>query len=166
MKKEAGLRARLSGLNRKGQGIVEFALAFPAMLLLIMGILEFGRFAVTYIAISSASREAARFGAAVGDYDSTLLPPYENCDGILEAASRMVDAFVDLDQALISIQYDQGPGTAIYSTCPPTAGIAQLGDRVVVRISAIYEPLVPIGLDNIDMVSESKRTIMKQIVVD
>jgi Flp pilus assembly protein TadG len=146
--------------------MVEFALALPAMLLLVLGIIEFGRFTITYIAISSASREAARYGAAVGDYDSDIIPPYEDCTGILDAASRMVDAFVNFEQSTITIQYDKGPGTTIYSTCPPGTDIAQLGDRIVVRITAPYEPLVPIGIEGFDMVSESKRTIMKHIVVD
>ena len=149
-----------------GQGMVEFSFALPVMLMLVFGIIEFGRFSITYIAISSASREAARYGAAVGDYDSIIIPPYEDCPGILDAASRMVEAFVNIDQSTITIKYDKGPGTPIYSTCPPGSGFAQLGDRIIVRIVAPYEPLVPIGIEGFDMVSESKRTIMKHIVVD
>jgi hypothetical protein len=149
-----------------GQGIVEFALALPTMLLLVLGIVEFGRFTITYIAISAASREAARYGAAVGDYDSVIIPPYEDCPGILDAAKRVGDAFLQIDDTNIFIQYDKGPGTTIYSTCPPGEGNVQLGDRIVVRITATYEPLVPIGIERFDLVSESKRTIMKHIVVD
>jgi len=149
-----------------GQGIVEFALALPTLLLLVLAIVEFGRFAITYIAISSASREAARYGAAVGDYDSIIIPPYEDCPGILNAAKRMGDAFLQIEDSNISIQYDKGPGTTVYSTCPPGEANVQLGDRIVVRITATYEPLVPIGIERFDLVSESKRTIMKRIVVD
>lgn len=149
-----------------GQGIVEFALALPVILLLVLGIIEFGRLTITYIAISSASREAARYGAAVGDYDSVTIRPYEDCPGIIDAARRITGAFLEIDDSNISIQYDKGPGTAIYSTCPPGAESVQLGDRIIVQISATYEPLVPIGIDHFNMVSESKRTIMKNIVVD
>ena len=149
-----------------GQGIVEFALALPTLLLLVLAIVEFGRFAITYIAISSASREAARYGAAVGDYDSIIIPPYEDCPGILNAAKRMGDAFLQIEDSNISIQYDKGPGTTVYSICPPGEANVQLGDRIVVRITATYEPLVPIGIERFDLVSESKRTIMKRIVVD
>jgi hypothetical protein len=157
---------RMRNERSNGQGIVEFALALPAMLLLIMGIIEFGRLAISYIAISSASREAARYGAAVGDFDSSILPPYEDCPGIINAAKRIVGGFLQVDDANISIQYDKGPGTAIYATCPPGAETAQLGDRIVVKITATYEPIMPIGIEGFDMFSESKRTIMKHIVVD
>jgi hypothetical protein len=166
VKDQADSKLRWKNARHCGQGIVEFALALPTMLLLILGIIEFGRFTVTYIAISAASREAARYGAAVGDYDSTIIPPYEDCDGILHAATRLVESFVNIDQSTISIQYDKGPGTVVHSTCPPGSDVTKLGDRIVVRITAIYEPLVPIGIENINMVSESKRTIMKHIVVD
>jgi hypothetical protein len=149
-----------------GQGIVEFALALPLILLLVLGIIEFGRLTITYIAISSASREAARYGAAVGDYDSVILRPYEDCPGILDAAKRITDAFLQIDDSNISIQYDKGPGTTIYSTCPPGAESVQLGDRIIVQITVTYETLVPIGIDHFLLVSESKRTIMKNIVVD
>ncbi|HEX2981595.1 MAG TPA: TadE family protein, partial [Anaerolineaceae bacterium] len=53
--------------NPRGQGMVEFALALPIILMVIFGIIEFGRLLLSYSAVFSASREAARYGAAVGD---------------------------------------------------------------------------------------------------
>jgi Flp pilus assembly protein TadG len=44
----------------KGQGLVEFALAAPLIVLLIAGILDFGRGVYTYNTVSQASRAAAR----------------------------------------------------------------------------------------------------------
>jgi Flp pilus assembly protein TadG len=152
--------------RQQGQGIVEFTLALPVVLMLLLGIIEFGRFMIAYIAISSASREAARYGAAVGDYDSTNTRPYEDCTGILDAAKRVADAFLEIDDSNISIQYDKGPGTTSYSSCPPGAESVQLGDRIIVQITITYETLVPIGIDGINVISESRRTIMKNIVVD
>jgi hypothetical protein len=149
-----------------GQGLVEFALALPVTLLFLLAIIEFGRLAISYIAISSASREAARYGAAVGDYDLGIIPPFEDCSGILDAARRMAGSFLQIEESNITIQYDQGPGTAFYSACPPGSGIPRLGDRIVVQISTTYEPLVPIGITAFELTSESKRTIMKHIVVD
>jgi hypothetical protein len=46
--------------SEKGQSLVEFALLLPVLLLLIFGILDFGRILHAYISIDHAGREAAR----------------------------------------------------------------------------------------------------------
>ena len=47
--------------NRKGQGLVEFAVVMPMILTLIMGIVEFGCLMIIYTGATTASREAARY---------------------------------------------------------------------------------------------------------
>ncbi len=149
-----------------GQGIVEFAIALPIVLTLIMGIMEFGRLMITHTAISSASREAARFGAAVGNDDLGILPPYEDCVGIRDAAKRVTKAFIPVEDAAINIQYDKGPGTAFYSDCASLSDTIELGDRIVVSITTTYEPLIPLGFGNFEITSVTKRSITKDVVVD
>lgn len=149
-----------------GQGLVEFAIALPIVLTLIMGIMEFGRLMITHTAISSASREAARFGAAVGNADLGILPPYEDCVGIRDAAKRVTKAVITIEDAAINIQYDKGPGTTIYSNCSPPSDTVVLGDRIVVSITTTYEPLIPLGFGNFEVTSVTKRSIAKEIVVD
>src|SRR5512138_3072188 len=69
------------------QGIVEFALVLPLLLLLILGIFAFGHLFFSYSSVVSASREAARWGAAVGgDGTSTR---YQDCDAIRQQAVRV-----------------------------------------------------------------------------
>jgi Flp pilus assembly protein TadG len=153
------------GREVHGQGVLEFALALPVMLLLILGIIEFGRMMITYTALSSASREAARYGAAVGDDGAGTLSKFEDCDGIREAAKRVTDAFVIIEDANITIQYDRGPGTAFYASCSPDPDAVQLGDRIVVNVSGTYTPIIDFGFGDFTVVSESKRTIMKEIVL-
>lgn len=48
--------------NRKGQALVEFLFAFPVLMLLIVGILEFSRLYYTRLTVRHAVAEAARFG--------------------------------------------------------------------------------------------------------
>jgi Flp pilus assembly protein TadG len=67
--------------DRKGQGAVEFALMLPVLMLLILGLIEFGRLIFLYITVNSAGREAARYGMAMGDGPSGV-PQYYDCDGI------------------------------------------------------------------------------------
>jgi Flp pilus assembly protein TadG len=47
----------------RGQSVVEFALVVPLLLLLLIAIADFGRFYVSAVAVESAAREAADFGA-------------------------------------------------------------------------------------------------------
>jgi hypothetical protein len=47
--------------KQKGQGLVEFALILPLLLLMFFGILEFGRIFQAYITVQHAAREAARY---------------------------------------------------------------------------------------------------------
>ncbi|MEA3338815.1 MAG: TadE family protein, partial [Chloroflexota bacterium] len=52
------------GERRKGQGIVEFALVLPILLLLLFGIIEFGRIFQAWLTIENAARQAARFAVS------------------------------------------------------------------------------------------------------
>lgn len=54
-----------------GQSTVEFALILPVLLILVMGIIEFGRIISCYMVINNLAREGARF-AAVGKTDSQI----------------------------------------------------------------------------------------------
>jgi hypothetical protein len=161
-----GKQPRVANRKNFGQGLLEFSLTLPVALLLIMGIIEFGRLLITYTAISSASREGARFGAAVGNEDLSILPPYEDCNGIRESAKRVAKAFLPIEDSMIIIQYDEGPGTSIYSTCAPSSDEVELGDRIIVKVTTTYEPLIPLGFGNFEIISETKRSIAKDIVVD
>lgn len=57
--------------NQKGQALVEFALILPILLLVVMGILQFGMMLNSYLAISNAAREGARAGI-VGSSDTDI----------------------------------------------------------------------------------------------
>jgi len=46
--------------DRKGQGMVEFALLLPILVLIVFGVLELGRAFFAFIAITNAAREGAR----------------------------------------------------------------------------------------------------------
>jgi Flp pilus assembly protein TadG len=60
--------------HSRGQGLVEFALVVPIFLILLFGMVEFGRAWMTKNIITGAAREAVRKYAA-GAY---TVPPYDN----------------------------------------------------------------------------------------
>ena len=72
--------------RERGQELVEFALILPLLLLLMVGIFEFGYVVFAYNTLSNAVREGARYGS-VQPADET---------GILERAKRLT---IGLDQS-------------------------------------------------------------------
>src|SRR5512133_1033593 len=70
------------------QGIVEFALVLPILLMLILGVFAFGHLFFVYSMTVSASREAARYGAAVGVTPNGI-PRYRDCREIRNTATRI-----------------------------------------------------------------------------
>ncbi len=57
--------------NQNGQSLVEFALVIPLLLLILMGIIEFGLMFSSFITITNASREGARL-ASLGGSDAAI----------------------------------------------------------------------------------------------
>ncbi len=49
--------------GQAGQQLVEFALIVPVLLMVLLGVLDLGRSFYTYISLTNAAREAARFAA-------------------------------------------------------------------------------------------------------
>ena len=149
-----------------GQGITEFALVFPILLLLTLGIIEFGRMLFIYSATASASREAVRYGSAAGDTPGGT-PRYMDCTGMQDAAIR-VGSIAGIQNADITIQYDHGPLTTAFDTCPVADAEDISGgiDRIVVQVSVDYTPLVPfVNIPGFMINSQSARTVVKDIQV-
>jgi hypothetical protein len=131
----------------RAQAMVEFAIVLPLLLLLLYGLLEAGRLLFIYSTIVTATRQAARYGSAIGEGTTPGVPRYQDCSGIRLAAQRVdfLDAFDDSD---IVIEYDTGPGTSIDDTCDGTADnnvtpSPTNDSRILVTIAGNYFPIVP-----------------------
>jgi hypothetical protein len=57
--------------HKRGQGLVEFALFFPILLVLLSGLFEFGFMLNEYIDVLDSAREAARFAADNNPFDDS-----------------------------------------------------------------------------------------------
>ena len=145
-----------------GQGMVEFALVFPLLLLITLGVIQFGWMLFSYSAVVSASREGSRYGSAIQDVGGGI-PQYEDCDGIRDAAKR-IGGLVGVDDDDITIQYSDETG--IYSTaCPPSQQVS-LSDRIIVSVERDIEPIVPIAnIPSFPIHSSSSHTILKEVEV-
>jgi len=146
-------------IGSRAQAMVEFAIALPILMALLVGIFEVGRMVFIYSAVNNASREASRYASAIGKDDSGNTK-FQYCDGISNMARRSA-YFTPLT---INISYDHGPGTGSFDTCSGSldGGVSvSSGDRVLVTVSAQYSPmlrLIPISARTIT--SSSARTYL------
>lgn len=152
---------------RRGQGLVEFALILPVLLVLVLGIIEFARLMVAISSVSTASRDAVRYAVSVGETPAGT-PHYQDCLGIRDAALR-VTVFAD---PFIVISYDvDGPGGSppveycqVGKTTDPIA--ATLGTQISVTVADVFEPLSAfVNLPAIPLTSETSRTVLRDVYV-
>jgi Flp pilus assembly protein TadG len=154
--------------KNRGQAMVEFAIALPILLMLLVGIFEVGRAIFIFSAVTNASREAVRFASAVG-LDDSGNNKFQYCDGIRNAARRSA-YFLALADGDILIEYDEGPDTSVFDTCDgslDTAVAADTGDRVRVTVTAQYNPMLDlIPITSRTITSSSSRTILGVIELE
>jgi len=151
----------------------------PLLLLLVLGTIEAGRLLAIFSSMSSAAKQAARYGAVAGDRDATTSgeqPFYQDCQGIRTTVRRTA-LFVGLSDSEIDIHYDRGTGTLTQTvaicaagalsptiTLSSTTGL-QDGDRLVVSLSTTYRPIVPlVPIPDIPFTFSAARTILTSIV--
>jgi Flp pilus assembly protein TadG len=83
--------------HRRGQGLVEFALVVPLFLVLLFGMVEFGRAWMTKNILTGAAREAVRRYAVI---------PYDNNVAASRAVDILSSAGLDSSRWTISIYSD------------------------------------------------------------
>lgn len=118
MERSEKLRGKNILSTKKGQSIIETALIMPIIILILMGIIDFGLLFNNYLVITNASREGAR-SAAVGSTDSKVI------DTVISITST-------LDQTKMT--------TSIY----PSESLRKNGDQVTVTVDYDYYLLTPV----------------------
>ena len=147
--------------------MVEFALALPLVLALVFGLIEAGRLFFIYSAVNAASHEAARYGSAVGDVGGAI-EHYRDCAGIRAAAKR-IGGLAGVSDAGVNISYDHGPGSgSSFASCPlPSDENLALGDRVIIQVTANYQPIVPlVNFSSFPINSVTRRTVLSDVTIE
>ena len=103
--------------SEKGQSMVEFALIMPVLLLIVVGIIEFGLMFSGYLALTNASREAVRYISLGGDDASAI--------------QRAKDVSMNLDSNKMTVLIN------------PSGANRERGDSVKVTIKYQYKFLTP-----------------------
>ena len=120
-------RLQTSRGRSAGQALVEFALIFPILILVLVAIFDVGRLVFAYNTITNAAREATRF--AIVDQTDTLI----KAEAINQATS------LGLVAGDVSVEFCN-PVTNVCSTTRPT----NLDALVKVRVSYAWSAITPI----------------------
>lgn len=154
--------------------MVELMLTLPLLLMLLYGTIEVGRLIFIFSSVANASRQAARYGSASGDVNNVSF--YQDCEGIRDVANQ--SAFIiEIDE--INITYDRGlfpDGTQIPITgidpdpsvdsCPIKPDTIRNGDRIIVQVSATYEPIISLlPIQPFEIVSASARSFLISVPI-
>jgi Flp pilus assembly protein TadG len=119
-------RSRKGG--RTGQSLVEFALVFPIVIVLLLAIFDLGRLVFAYNDITNAARQGAR--TAIINQGGTAA-----VDRVIQMATSLGLTAADVD-----IEYAASDG----SDCHDTAGKYTLACQVNVTVSFDWTPITPV----------------------
>ncbi len=133
------MRVKSTFRSERGAAMVEFAIVLPILLLLVFGIIDFGRALYTLNNLTAAVREGARLA-------STQISPDPTTGGSMSAVSTAVTNYV------VAFGGNSGPPTIseTFSGAPPNM------QSVTVRIvNYPFTPITPLaalaGLGTIQM---------------
>jgi len=111
--------------NQKGQGLVEFAIILPVLLLILLGMVEFGLILYNQHVITNASREGARYGIVVRSDRRTEIE-----------ITAVVDAYCADNMVTF------GAGTPDTSIDPTDTSTSVFGEDLTVDVTFHYDFLV------------------------
>jgi len=152
--------------------MLEFALVLPILLMLIYGLFEVGRVIFIYSSVTTASREAVRYGSTTGLNEAGTVFRYQDCKGIRQAA-KDVGFLADIQDSDIEIDFYHGVYEPFpFATCPQgldedTTIKVKSGDRIKVMVSAPYSPVVPIvPISPRNIIAYNYRTYLGSIAIE
>jgi Flp pilus assembly protein TadG len=111
---------KLRHRRERGQGLVEFAIVLPILLIILSGVLDLGRLWYAYVAVTDAAAEGATY-AAIDPSDGS---------GIYKRAEEASGGLVQIEPDAV---------TLACPTCPTPAS----GDQVTVTVAYTFTLATP-----------------------
>jgi Flp pilus assembly protein TadG len=145
----------MSGPRRSGgQALVEFALVFPILVLILLGIFELGRAVFAFNTIGNAAREGARI-AAVNQIltspdcvdDRPVINPADAHWSVKRCAAEKA-LTLGLRESDVTVNFSAPPGASF--TCSPTL---RVGCMATVTVRHVYRATTPIITDILGPIS-------------
>lgn len=152
----------------RGAVLVEFALVFPILMMLLVGTVSGGMVMNRRLEVSQATREAARYGATVAPEQCT---PTSVCGGNTWAQHVRTVAVSRSDGAIesadVCVALVQGPGSAPtpvspFHTTHPTGGACYVDDSadqgMRIQVVATYTDEIEAVLTNVPLSITTRAT--------
>jgi Flp pilus assembly protein TadG len=119
----------------RGQGLVEFAVVLPVIVLVVFGILDLGRGVFTYNALSQAARQASRTAIVDQDVADIRTAAIDYAPTLGLQSGDITVCFKDYDSNL--------------TNCNSTADDCPQNDRfigclAIVEVDVSYSPMTPV----------------------
>ena len=126
-----------SSHSQAGTALVEFALVLPLLMLLLLGVVEIGRYAYFAIQVGNAARAGAQYGAQNGTtaYDNTGIINAAKADGNNSIAALTVTP------SNYCWCWDGSSGTTVNCSTGTCASGSHLVEYVQVTVSGKVDPL-------------------------
>jgi Flp pilus assembly protein TadG len=136
--------SRFKGWGERGQGLVEFALVFPILVLLLFGIVDFGRAIYAYNTVASAARDGVRVAVVNQNTTATGCTPGSATTGPDTTKISPHDCAV-----ASAIMLGGVTATVIYRDITDTTtcggnGLPQVGCLAEVTVNSTFQPITPV----------------------
>src|SRR3982074_958189 len=157
------LRLGRSLATRRGQSVVEMALAAPLLSLMLFGLVDFGRAYFQYVALVNAAREGARVAAyGFSNLSNVASPPQDTVQGrikladgglgIVNNAAHIQITFYDMTASPYKqcAHFNYGTNAIVWDApyTAPTSGSGQKcpkeGDAVRMLVISDFTPITPL----------------------
>ncbi len=142
-------RIRTLARGGRGQGLVEFALVFPIIVLIFFGIFDLGRGVYAYNTIANAARVGARVAIVnqipttpAGDCNQSH--PIENPGAphwSVQTCAANSAISLGVKPTDVTVTYTKPPGTSLQ--CPPTSTV-NVGCIASVTVNYTFTPSTPL----------------------
>ncbi len=142
MRKRFGLRK-----NEAGQSLVEFALVVPVLILLVMGIIEFGWLFNAQLTLTSAAREGARV-AVVNDEPADIRDAIEKHVEGLSGFEYVAPAGSDYFTSKGALEGANLATLVVGQGAPVGASVESDGEDITVHLRGMCKPLIGMFVGN------------------
>jgi len=153
MSRTSGSGRRVGRRRQRGQGLVEFAIVLPVIVLVVLGLLDLGRAIYTYNTLAQAARQAART-AIVNQTTSAVQ------DQAIASGATLGLSTANVDVCFKTSSSTQSDCSSSTDDCPQSSRV--IGCMAIVRAHVSYAPMTPVIaliLSSINLSSTSSEPI-------
>jgi hypothetical protein len=156
-------------IPQRGQALAEFALSAPILVMLLLGLIDFGVILFSYSQASNSLREALRYAEILGASGDPEDIPYLDCQGMRNAAKKSFFA-ADHDVDLLYVKASEVPeGEDETKGCDPAKkeeinDWLENGDILRIKLTAKVDPFF-IPIDTLDIEFSGQRSIVKALPI-